>query len=258
MSAVSRLHSLGARNRALWVVLAGSLVLHLAVLLLIGMRAGLDMSGHRAAPQPLYIHIEPRPLMPGEIVREPPLTVIDTPRETPALAREMRARALRLIEEDEEESRRVEALRLPVRSAPADQGVEPRWRVGPDTTGDRVARALRASGLACGRPRAEMTAAERAACDDRFAGSADVPAIRGTGGAERDAAFERQGRANMAQWEAQRAPLAGGTGVVGPADCVGSNLGMGCAGAHMPSVPGVDMRQGAETPIRQRSNRPPD
>lgn len=257
MSAVNRLRSLAVRNRALSAVVAGSLVLHLAILLLIGMRTGLDMSGYRAPPQPLYVRIEPRPLMFGETAREPPVTVIEEPREAPALAREIRSRALGDSEEDEEERlRRPEALRLPVRPEPADQGVEPRWRVEPDMASDQVARALRASGLACGRPRAEMTAAERAACDGRFAGAAEAPAIRGSGDARRDGAFERQGRANMAQWEAQRAPLAGGTGVIGPADCVGSNLGMGCAGAHMPSVPGVDMRQGAETPIRQRSNRP--
>ena len=57
---------------------------------------------------------------------------------------------------------------------------------------------------------------------------------------------------------AQRAPLSGGTGVVGPGDCPGSNLGMGCAGAHLRDVPGVDVRQGAETPIRQPGNRVDD
>ena len=255
MSAVTRVRSLLIRNRILTAVMAGSLVLHLAVLLMVGMRTGMDMAGYSAPPEPLYIRIEPRPLMAGETVREPPVTVIEEPREAPALTREIRARAIRDESEDEEEERRrLETLRLPVRPPSSAQGVEPQWRVGPDAAGDQVARALRSSGLACSRPRNEMTAAERAACDDRFAGS-DGPAIRGTGDPERDAAFERQGRANRAQWEAQRAPLAGGTGVVGPGDCPGSNLGMGCAGAHQREVPGVDMRQGAETPLRQRSNR---
>ena len=42
---------------------------------------------------------------------------------------------------------------------------------------------------------------------------------------------------------------------MGPSDCVGSNLGTGCAGAHLGDRPGVDMRQGATTNIRQRSNK---
>lgn len=259
MSAVTHVRSLLMRNRTMTAVTAGSLVAHLAVLLILGTRAGMDMSGYSAPPEPLYIRIEPRPLMAGETVREPPVTLIEEPREAPTLIREIRARALRdETEDEEEERRRLEALRLPFRPSPADQGVDPQWRVSPDATGDQVARALRASGLACSRPRSEMTAAQRAACDDRFAGSADAPAIRGTGDPERDAAFERQGRANIARYEAQRAPLSGGTGVVGPGDCPGSNLGMGCAGAHLPDVPGVDMRQGAETTIRQRSNRMED
>ena len=253
MSAVTRLRSLAIRNRALTLVMGGSLILHVAILLLVGMRTGLDMSGHTAAPEPLYIRIEPRPLMPGEVLREPPLTVIEQPRETPALGREIRLRAPEL-DEEEEERRRREALQRPALPDAAAQGVEPRWRVGPDATGDQVARALRSSGLACSRPRQDMTPAERAACDERFAGAGDTPPIRGSGDPERDEAFARQGRANIARYEAQRAPLSGGTGVVGPADCPGSNLGMGCAGAHLRDVPGVDMRQGAETPIRQRSN----
>jgi hypothetical protein len=256
MSTVLRLQEGLARNRTLSVVAAGSLVLHGLVLVMVGLRTGPEMSGYTAPPEPLYVQIEPRPLMEGETVREAPVTVIADPSDAPALTREIRARALRdETEDEEEERRRLEALRLPARPAPAEQDVAPRWQVNPDSDGDRVARALRSSGLACSRPRNEMTGAERAACDDRFAGGADAPAIRGTGDPERDEAFARQGRANIARYEAQRAPLAGGTGVVGPGDCPGSNLGMGCAGAHLRDVPGVDMRQGAETPIRQRSNR---
>lgn len=257
MSTVSRLRGGVARNRALLGVLAASLILHVGVLVVVGLRTGLDMSGYTAAPEPLYIRIEPRPVLPGEVLRQPPVTVIEQPREAPALGREIRLRAPER-DEDEEERRRLEALRLPARPDPAAQGVEPRWRVTPDAVGDQVARALRSSSLACSRARSDMTPAERAACDDRFAGAGDAPAIRGSGDPGRDEAFARQGRANIARYEAQRAPLSGGTGVVGPGDCPGSNLGMGCAGAHLRDVPGVDVRQGAETPIRQRSNRVED
>lgn len=70
-----------------------------------------------------------------------------------------------------------------------------------------------------------------------------------------DAPFVADGRRALAAREAQRELLAGGVGVMGPADCVGSNFGAGCAGAHLGDRPGVDMRQGATTNIRQRSNK---
>ncbi len=259
MSAVLRLGERITRNRTLWGVLGVSLALHLAVLAVLGLRTGLDISGYRAPPELIYVRIEPRPLMLGETVREPPVTQIEQPREAPILTRNAQALSQRLRDEEEEDERqRLDALRLPARADAERQDIEPRWQVqAEETTGDRVARALRGGGLACDRPRGEMTQAERAACDDRFARARAAPGIRGTGDPERDAAFERQGWANRAQWEAQRAPLAGQTGVIGPADCVGSNLGMGCAGAHLPDVPGVDMRQGARTPVQQQSNRPP-
>lgn len=258
MSAALRLREGIAEKRTTLGVLALTLAVHLVVLVAVGLRSGLDMSGYRAPPQPIYMRIEPRPLMPGEIVREPPLVEIQPPSEAPALSRAAQTLALRERLEDEEERERLEALRLPIRPAPRDQGIEPRWEVqAEETTADRVARALQGAALGCNRPRSEMTEAERARCDGRFDGARPAPGIRGSGDAQRDAVLERQGRANRAQWEAQRAPLPGGTGLVGPGDCPGSNLGMGCAGAHQREIPGVDMRQGAETPIRQRSNRPP-
>jgi hypothetical protein len=70
-----------------------------------------------------------------------------------------------------------------------------------------------------------------------------------------DAPFLTEGRRALAAHRAQRGPLGGGAGVMGPSDCVGSNLGTGCAGAHLGDRPGVDMRQGATTNIRQRSNK---
>jgi hypothetical protein len=79
--------------------------------------------------------------------------------------------------------------------------------------------------------------------------------ITGTGNPERDAAFARQGARRLAEWEMMNRPLSGGVGVVGPADCIGSNFGTGCAGAHLGDVPGVDMRQGAESTINRGERR---
>ncbi|WP_284222997.1 hypothetical protein, partial [Brevundimonas denitrificans] len=45
--------------------------------------------------------------------------------------------------------------------------------------------------------------------------------------------FAAEGARRLAQYEARRRPLAGGTGNVGPQDGVGSNFGIGVAGAHL-------------------------
>ena len=102
-----------------------------------------------------------------------------------------------------------------------------------------------------------LNEAERRRCRDDFDRRAAAgPPIRGTGNPERDARFARQGARRLAEWEQLRRPLSGGVGVVGPADCVGSNFGTGCAGAHLGPVPGVDMQQGARTPINPGEQRP--
>ncbi|MFN5082292.1 MAG: hypothetical protein ACK5DK_05670, partial [Brevundimonas sp.] len=121
----------------------------------------------------------------------------------------------------------------------------------------RMARALRNSGVGCRLRRETLTAAERAACDEAVGQAAARAApITGSGDARRDARFAAEGAAALAQYEARRAPLSGGVGVSGAsADCVGSNLRGTCAGAHLPDVPGVDMRQGATTVLRQPSNK---
>jgi hypothetical protein len=114
-----------------------------------------------------------------------------------------------------------------------------------------MARSLRQGLPGCASPEL-LNEMERRNCRDEFArrGAGAAP-ITGTGNPERDAAFAREGARRLAQWEAQRRPLSGGAGVVGPADCIGSNFGTGCAGAHLdPS-----MRQEAPSVIRQDSNK---
>ena len=67
----------------------------------------------------------------------------------------------------------------------------------------------------------------------RFEGKAVLITGAATGiGRATALAFAREGARRLAEWEARRRPLSGGVGVVGPADCVGSNFGTGCAGAH--------------------------
>jgi hypothetical protein len=93
-----------------------------------------------------------------------------------------------------------------------------------------------------------LSAGEQALCDERFneaAARAGPPGPRTLNASEarREAGFARDGAQALAQYEARRRPLSGGVGIVGPGDCPGSNLGLGCAGAHLDPA----LRQGATT-----------
>lgn len=141
--------------------------------------------------------------------------------------------------------------------APAASGVTDAWRVAPEGQAGRNARALRTSPAGCPST-AILTRGEQLICDERFNARAAEGATRpitGTGNAERDARFAREGAREMQRYEQQRRPLSGGVGVLGPADCPGSNFGTGCAGAHLRDVQGVDMRQGARSTVNEGERR---
>lgn len=141
----------------------------------------------------------------------------------------------------------------PSAAASGVPGVSDAWRVGGESQAERNARALRTSPAGC-RSTAILSQGERAICDERFNARAAEGATRpitGSGNAERDARFAREGAREMQRYEAQRRPLSGGVGVMPPQECPGSNFGAGCAGAHLDS----SMRQGATTNVKQDSNR---
>lgn len=145
----------------------------------------------------------------------------------------------------------------PSAAASGVPGVSDAWRVGGESQAERNARALRTSPAGC-RSTAILSPGERAICDERFNARAAEGATRpitGTGNAERDARFAREGARELQRYEQQRRPLSGGVGVLGPADCPGSNFGTGCAGAHLKDIPGVDMRQGARSTVNEGERR---
>ncbi|MBU2231218.1 MAG: hypothetical protein KKG69_08045, partial [Alphaproteobacteria bacterium] len=121
-------------------------------------------------------------------------------------------------------------------AAPAPPGAPPPadvWRVDPANRSGAMARSLRQGLPGCASPDL-LNDAERRHCRDEFARRGENAApITGSGNPQRDAAFAREGARRLAEWEAKRRPLSGGVGVVGPADCVGSNFGTGCAGAQL-------------------------
>ena len=177
--------------------------------------------------------------------------------------------ALRPRKKDEEEARSglpaapAPRLAAPPPGAPSvaasgGAGVSDAWRVAPEGQAGRNARALRTSPAGCPST-AILTRGEQAVCDERFNARAAEGAqrpITGSGNAQRDARFAREGAREMQRYEQQRRPLSGGVGVIGPADCPGSNFGTGCAGAHLKDVTGVDMRQGARSTVNEGERRP--
>ena len=218
------------RSRRSLVAVAVSILGHVIVL------AGLAWPRQPPAPptppdQPIYLSIEPRPLLKNETPRPRPIPSRAPEAGRPALG----AASALLTPSDRDDNEDDPAPRL----APADaasaaqaQGVDP-WQVRPETTGDRVAQALRSGAASCAMLRGRMNAVERANCERRLAQDIEnaVP-ITGSGDRERDARFAQEGARALRLYEYRRAPLAGQSGVVGPADCPGSNFGAGCAGAH--------------------------
>nr|WP_313040175.1 hypothetical protein [Brevundimonas diminuta] len=138
----------------------------------------------------------------------------------------------------------------PSAAASGVDGVSDVWRVTPEGQSGRNARALRTSPAGCPAGRL-LRRGEEIICDERFnaraAQGAENGRITGTGNAERDARFAREGARELQRYEAQRRPLSGGVGVLAPQDCPGSNFGTGCAGAHLDSSMQMDSNRNVQT-----------
>ena len=150
----------------------------------------------RAQPPPaIYLEIEPRLLLEDEQPRPAPPPAATEAAPTPAEARPafpgFRLPAPRKRDEDEP----------PPPAPPADRGL---WEVRPETMADRVGRGLRTRSSGCA-VRQGLSPEEQAACDARFAErAAAAPRIAGTGDADRDARFARQGARALAAYEERR------------------------------------------------------
>lgn len=168
---------------------------------------------------------------------------------------------VRMRKKDEDEARNglpaapTPRLANPAPGAPSAAaagvgGITDAWRVTPEGQDGRNARALRTSPAGCPSTRI-LRPGEQAVCDDRFNARAAEGAARGpisgSGNAERDARFSREGAREMQRYEAQRRPLSGGVGVAAPADCPGSNFGTGCAGSHLDSSMQMDSARNVQT-----------
>ena len=214
-------------------IVAVSVLGHVAVFSYLGLRSmDMTLSGLIENQEPvIYVQIEPRPLLPDEVarVRPAPPQAVEAPA-LPGSTTADRDRPLRdPIEDEDRPAPPAPRIGAPAPGAPAPPpGVEG-WAVRPETLGDRIGRGGRTRGLGCANPLL-LNSAERAVCDDRFGQrAAAAPPIDNSAGSP----FAAEGARRLAQYEARRRPLAGGTGVVGPQDGPGSNFGMGVAGAHI-------------------------
>ncbi|WP_156363120.1 hypothetical protein [Brevundimonas sp. Leaf168] len=194
---------------------------------------GIDAPPSAPYSRPLYIDISPRPLLPNER----PRPAMQTP-EPVAMSASRDASGIDAAPTDRVASApdsRPTSIR-PRIAAPTPQGAPAppgAWTVNPNDRAGAMSRVLRQGLIGCTTPQ-QLNAAERANClQDAERRGRNAAPITGTGNPERDAAFAREGARRLAEWEAGRRPLSGGVGVVGPADCVGSNFGTGCAGAQL-------------------------
>ena len=233
-------------------MLAASIVLHAAVLtpMAIGLFSRPPAVPDLTAP-PVFVEMEPRPLLDGETARTPTPSSAAAREAAPALGETVPSIAReRLREEDEDDRPSLPVPRIgssaPVGAPPAPADA---WQVTPETMGAAVARSMRTGAGGCRIMDGRLSPGEQALCDERFneaAGRAGPlgPRTRNASEARRDAGFARDGARALAGYEARRRPLSGGVGIIGPGDCPGSNLGVGCAGAHLDPA----IRQGATTP----------
>ena len=236
------------RRRA--AVLAGSILFHAAVLtpLAVGLFAADAPVFTEAADMPIFVEMEPRPLLDGEVAREPAPAAAAARETLPAVGEPAPSVTRdRTREEDQERpAAPVPRVGSPL-VAPPPASAEP-WRVAPEGMAAAVGRSMRLGAGGCRTMDGRLSPSEQRLCDDRFnerAGRAGSIGPRTLTPSEqrREAQFARDGAAALARYEARRRGLAGGVGVIGPGDCPGSNLGAGCAGAHLDPA----IRQGATT-----------
>lgn len=240
LSYAFRLFGMDERRNA--VLLIASVALHVLVLTPLAMRwiadDALSLAEQR---QPVWLQIEPRPLIEGERPQPRSLTSpetiatmveVDTPRI-------VQAPIVPTPEDEEPTSQSTVSSRSTVARPELSTLSLPRWQVRPNDTAGRVAQSLRNGPVGC-RMIETLTAAEHAACNQSFGQAASEAApIEGTGNTGRDGRFAREGAAALGRYEARRGPVSGGTGISGATgvgvtgisgDCAGGNLRGNCPG----------------------------
>jgi len=231
-------------------VIAASVILHAVVLAPLALGLFADRSPvPDIVSAPVFVEMEPRPLLAGETARVPMPSSAAARDTRPILGETAVAPVRDRTRNDEDDPPTAPSPRIGVApGAGAPTAPPDAWQVTPESMAAAVGRTMRTGPGGCRIMDGRLSPGEQALCDERFneaAGRAGPlgPRTRTASEARRDAQFARDGAAALAQYEARRRPLSGGVGIVGPGDCPGSNLGVGCAGAHLDPA----IRQGATT-----------
>lgn len=241
MSLVPRRPSFGPVERRRAGLLAASVLFHIAILTPLALRF-FETPVPRIDSDPLipvYLEMEPRPLLPGEAARtRAPITQpsgpVPTLGEVPSERSTMPGTEGRTRDAPSAPSPRIAA------EAPADAAaasVDP-WQVTPETMRAAVARSMRLGAAGCRAMDGRLSPAEQRLCDDRFneaAGRAGPlgPRTLTPSEARREAQFARDGAAALAAYDSLRGGRPG-AGIVGASpECVGGNLRGTCAGAYL-------------------------
>lgn len=243
------------RRRA--ALLAGSVVLHAVVLapLALGLFTDRQPVFSDSYETPVFVEMEPRPLLQGETAREPEFAASEALEVVPTLGESVPSIARDRLREKEDEDDRPTApaprIGSPLVGAPP-ASADP-WQVRSESMAAAVGRSMRTGAGGCRIMDGRLSEAEQRLCDERFneaAARAGPLGARTLTASEqrRDAQFAREGAAAIAQYEARRQPLSAGAGTGITPDCVGGNLRGTCAGAHL--RPGFEM-----TDERLRNNR---
>jgi len=250
LSLVRRQPKFGPAQRRRAALIAGSIAFHVAILAPLAMRwFEPPMPRLDEDPDvPIYLEIEPRPLLRGETARMPK-PIAQAASTAPAMGQARSdPSALPRTQGQTEAPPSAPNPRITAGAAnnPSAASAADAWQVTPETMRAAVARSLRLGAAGCRAMDGRLTQAEQQVCDERFneaAGRAGPlgPRTLNASEARREAGFARDGARALAEYERQRRPLSGGVGIVGPGECPGSNLGAGCAGAHLDPA----IRQGA-------------
>lgn len=242
-----------ARRRA--ALIAASTVLHIAILapLAVGLFR-LPDALPLSEPPLIFVEMEPRPLLDGEVARAPTLAARDPETQRPLTTVVPLPAPLRDEDEEDQPSTpnpRVGAAPQPgAPPAPADA-----WQVTPEGgMAAAVSRSLRTGAGGCRIMDGNLSLAEQRLCDERFneaAGRASPVGPRTLTPSEERQEAQRQADA-AAVWARNerrgRPPSANPPAAVISPDCPGGNLRGTCAGAHL--RPGFEM-----TDERLRNNR---
>ena len=249
--------SFGPVQRQRAALLAGSVLFHVAILTPLALQLfepPVVRNDLTFAP-PVFLQMEPRPLLPGEATRKPAPSAAARDA-APTLGEVQAGRVVVPLSPGQSEAPPSPPAPRLTANAPAERppASVDAWRVTPEGMAAAVARSMRTGAGGCRIMDGRLTASEQALCEERFneaAGRAGPlgPRTLTPSEARREAQFARDGAQALAQYESRRQPASGGSGIVGASpECVGGNLRGTCAGAHL--RPGFEM-----TDDRLRNNR---